>query len=187
MRCTLPVVRRSWCRAGLRLPACEFSREGIQKFQKRSQKIQRIQDKRKHTQKENAAADEEVQKLRDEVKQREERNLFLSDKVENNKMADADMAAELQGLQAGEERRNSNDSQTGDSCLEALWQQLAAVCAAVGPNQIDALANAVVQRFKESGAVQEQVPGRDGGEEDIGGRASQQVALPRQADSFKVH
>ena len=34
-------------------------------------------------------------------------------------------------------------------------------CAAVGPNQVDALASAVFQRFKESGAVQEQVPGRD--------------------------
>ena len=40
------------------------------------------------------------------------------------------MAAELQGLQAGEERRGSNASQTGDSCLKALWQQ--------GPNQVDA-------------------------------------------------
>ena len=162
-----------------------------QKFQKRSQKIQSIQDKRKHTQKENAAADEEVRKLCDEVKQKEERNLFLSDKVENNKMAQADMAAELQGLQAGEERRGSNASQTGDSCLEALWQQIAAVCAAVGPNHIDALANAVVQRFKESGAVQKQVPGRDerrrhSEEEQEQGRASQ-VALPRQAGSFKVH
>ena len=56
-----------------------------------------------------------MRKLRDEFKQKEERNLFLSDKVEKNRMADADMAAELQGLQAGEERRSSNASQTGDS------------------------------------------------------------------------
>ena len=57
------------------------------------------------------------------------------------------------------------------------------MCAAVGPNQIDALANAVIQRFKESGAVQEQVPGRDerrrkSEEEQEQGRASQQVRLP---------
>ena len=154
-----------------------------QKFQKRSQNIQSIQDKRKHMQKENAASEEEVLKQRDEVKQKEERILFLSDKVEKNKMADADMAAELQGLQAGEERRGSNASQTGDSCLEALWQQIDAVCAVVGPNQIDALANAVIQRFKESGAVQEHLPGRDerrrnNEEEQEQGRASQQVALP---------
>ena len=105
---------------------------------------------------------------------------FLSGKVEKNMMADADMAGELQGLHAGEERRRSNASQTGDSCLEVLWQQIAAVCAAVGPNQIDTLADAVVQRFNESGAVQEQVPGRDerrrNSEEDQ--EQGQQVALP---------
>ena len=33
-----------------------------------------------------------------------ERILFLSDKVEKKRLADADMAAELQGLQVGEER-----------------------------------------------------------------------------------
>ena len=44
-----------------------------QKFQKWSQKIQSIQDKRKHMQKENVAAEEDVRKLRDEVKQKEER------------------------------------------------------------------------------------------------------------------
>ena len=46
-----------------------------QKVQKRSQRIQ-------STQKENAAAEEEVQGLRDEVKQKEERILFLSVMVE---------------------------------------------------------------------------------------------------------
>ena len=65
-------------------------------------------------QEENAAAEEEMRKLRDDVKQKEERIFFLSDKVEKNKMADAEMAGELQGLQAGEERRGSNASQTGD-------------------------------------------------------------------------
>ena len=40
-----------------------------------------------------------------------------------------------------------------------------------GSNQVDALANAVFQRFKESGAVQELMPGRDE-------RRSQQAALP---------
>ena len=51
---------------------------------------------------------------------------FLSNKVNKNKMADAEMTAELQRLQAGEERRGSNASQTGDCCLEALWQQIIA-------------------------------------------------------------
>ena len=67
--------------------------------------------------------------------------------------------------------------------MEAVWQQIAAVCAAVVPNQIDALATAVVQRFKKSGAVQEQVPGRDerrrnSEEEQEQGRINQQVVLP---------
>ena len=39
--------------------------------------------------------------------------------VGQNTMADAEMEAELQGLQAGEERRGSNASQTGGSCFEA--------------------------------------------------------------------
>ena len=50
-----------------------------------------------------------------------------------------------------------------------------------GPNQVDALANAVFQGFKESGAVQEQMPGRDerrSEDEQEQGSASQQVALP---------
>ena len=69
-----------------------------------------------------------MRKLRNEVKQKEERILFLSGKVEKNKMADADVGAELQGLQAGEERRGSNASQTGDSCFGGL---MAAGCCRV--------------------------------------------------------
>ena len=58
-----------------------------------------------------------------ERKCRSGRRGVLSDKVEKNRTADADMAAELHGLQVGEERRNTNASQTGESCLEAVWQQ----------------------------------------------------------------
>ena len=48
---------------------------------------------------------------------------------------------------------------------------MAANCCCVccsGPNQVDALANAVFQGFKESGAVQEQMPGRDEDEQEQG-------------------
>ena len=67
--------------------------------------------------------------------------------------------------------------------MEALWQQIAAVCAAVGPNQVDALANALFQRFRESGATQGQMPGRDerrrnSEDEQEQGRIKQQVVLP---------
>ena len=69
-------------------------------------------------------------------------------------MVDAEMAAELQGLQAGEERRGSNASQTNDGCLEALWQQLVAL----GVNGIET----IVQRLpREMGAAQGQMPGRE--------------------------
>ena len=43
-----------------------------------------------------------------------------------NKMQDAEMAAELQSLQAVDERSGSCASQTCDCCLEALWQQFIA-------------------------------------------------------------
>ena len=86
-----------------------------------------IQDKRINLQKDSTAADEEMRKLQEELNQKEERTLFLSNKVDKNKMADAEMAAELQGLQAGEERRGSNASQTGDCCVEALLQQIIAL------------------------------------------------------------
>ena len=89
----------------------------------------------------------------------------------------------FRGLQAGEERRGSNASQTGDSCLKVSWQQIAAVCAAVGPKKVEAFANAVLQGIKESGAVQGQMPGRNerrrnSEDEQEQGRASQHVALP---------
>ena len=97
-----------------------------QKVQKRQQKTQSIQDKRRNMQEESAAGQKEMQSVREEIDRKEERFRQLSDKVDKNKMVDAEMAAELQGLQAGEERRGSNASQPGDGCLEALWQQLIA-------------------------------------------------------------
>ena len=106
-----------------------------QKFQKRSQKIQSIQDKRKHLQKENAAAEGEMRKQRDEVKQKEERNLFFC-RIRSRK-ARWQMQTwqqNFRGCKAAEERRGSNASQTGNSCLEVLGQQIAAVCATLGPN-----------------------------------------------------
>ena len=104
-------------------------------------------------QKESLATREEMRQIREEIVWKEELFTVLSDKVDKITMADAELEAEHQGLQAGEQRRGSNASQTGENCLEAFWQQIAAVCTAVGPNQVDALANAVFQRFKESGAV----------------------------------
>ena len=86
-----------------------------------------------------------MRKLQEAVNQKEERILVLSNKVDKNKMADAEMAAELQSLQAGEERRGSNASQTGDCCMEALWQQIVALAA----NR----AEAMFQRYRGMGAA----------------------------------
>ena len=106
-----------------------------QKVQKKSQKIQSTQDKRRHLQKDSIAPEEEMRKLQEELKQKGERILFLSNKVDKNKMADAEMAAELQSLQAGEERRGSNASQTGDCCLEVMLQRVIAL----GRNGVEVL------------------------------------------------
>ena len=111
-----------------------------------SQKIHSIQDKRRNLQKKSTAAEEEMWKLQEELKQKEERILFLSVKVNENKMADAEMAAELRRLQAGEERRGSDASQTGDCCMEALWQQIIALV----KNQVEAM----FLRYRELGATQ---------------------------------
>ena len=52
-----------------------------QKVQKRSQKIQNIQDNRRNVQKESAAAQEEMRKIREENDRNEKRFRQLSDKV----------------------------------------------------------------------------------------------------------
>ena len=93
-----------------------------QRVQKMSQKMQSIQDKRRNLQKESLAAREEMRNIKEEIDWKEERFRLLSDKVDKSRMADAKMAAELRSLQEGEESRGSNASQTGDGCLEALWE-----------------------------------------------------------------
>ena len=70
-----------------------------QRVQMRSRKIQSIQDKKKKMQKETAAA------------------------LAKNEMAEAEMEAELQGLQAGEEKKGSNASQAVECCWETMVEQ----------------------------------------------------------------
>ena len=62
-------------------------------------------------------------KIREDIDRKEERFRLLSDKVDKYRMVDAELEAELQQLQAGEERRGSNASQTGNCCMEEAWQQ----------------------------------------------------------------
>ena len=58
-------------------------------MQKRSQKKQRIQDDKKNIQRETAAAQDEMRKIRGQINQKEERFRLLSDKVDKNRMAEA--------------------------------------------------------------------------------------------------
>ena len=142
---------------------------------KKSQKIQSFQDKRRNLQKESLAAKEEMRMLQEEIGQREERHFFSSNKVEKNKMQEAEMVAELQSLHTGEERRGSNASQTGDCCLETLWQQFIAL----GANQF-----AFVQRLqREMGTAQGQMPGIEEGRRE----PVSSLCCPRLAGSVKMH
>ena len=116
-----------------------------------------------------------MRKLQEELKQkRGAYPFFLSDEVDKNEMADAEMAAELQRLQAGEERRGSNASQTRDGCMEALWQQIIAL----GANRVEAM----FQKCREMGSAQGQMPGREEGRRDSEdeqeqGKACQQLVF----------
>ena len=66
-------------------------------------------------------------KIREEINQTEERLRQLSGKVDEYNMVDAEMAGELQGLQAGEEKRGSNASQAVGCCMETMVEQFFSV------------------------------------------------------------
>ena len=105
-----------------------------QKAQKRTQKIQSLQDKRRNLQKESLAA------------WKEGRFRLLSDKVGTNRMADAE--AQLQGLQAGEEGRSSNSSQAVDCCWETMVEQVFAVGTDQARSTFDALCQIFFRGFE---------------------------------------
>ena len=98
---------KKWSKGGM--TSCQSTRK-CRKYHKRC-KAFKIKEEKKR--KEGTAAQEEMRKIRWEIDRNEERLRHLSDKVDKYRMVDAEMAAELQGLQAGEERRGSNASQTG--------------------------------------------------------------------------
>ena len=68
-----------------------------QKAQKRTQKIQSLQDKRRNLQKESLTATEEMRKFSEEIVLKEESFGLLADNVVKNRIADAELEAELQG------------------------------------------------------------------------------------------
>ena len=122
-----------------------------------------------------------VLQIREEIDRSEERFRQLSDKVDKNKIVDADMSAELQGLQAGEERRGSNASQAVDCCVETMVEQFFAMGADQARCKFDAMCEVFFEKF-EAYNPSAQMPGKGGGrrnseDEQEQGKASQQLAL----------
>ena len=93
-----------------------------QKVQKRSQKIHSFQEKRRNMQKKVLQ-----HKRRCGSSEGQLVGIRSDFGICRTKSMRTEMAAELQRLQPGEERRGSNASQTGDCCMEALWQQFIAL------------------------------------------------------------
>ena len=120
-----------------------------------------------------------MRKLREEIEWKEERFTLLSDKVDTNTMADAEMEAALQGLQAGEERKGSNASQAVECCLETMVEQIFAMGTDQAKSKFDALYQKILKRF-ETPTPPARMPGREEGRRDSEneqeqGRASQQL------------
>ena len=110
---------------------------------KRGHKRYKTSKTRENIQKESLAAREEMRKIREEIVWKEKHFTLLADKVDKNTMADAEMGAELQGLQAGEERRGSNASQAFECCLETMVEQIFAM----GTDQARSKFDAICQNF----------------------------------------
>ena len=123
-----------------------------------------------------------MRKIRKEIDWKEGRFRLLSDRVDKNRVADAEMEAELQGLQAGEERRGSNASEAIDCWLETMVEQIFAMGTDQAKSKFDALCQLFFKRFEIS-ILPAQMPGReegrrDGENEQEQGRTSQQLVLP---------
>ena len=91
------------------------------------------------------------------------------------------MAAELQVLQAGEERRGSNGSHAVDCCMETMVEQIFAMGTDQARSKFDAMCRMFFKRI-ETPAPPAQMLGkggrRNGEDEHEQGKTSQQLVLP---------
>ena len=91
-------------------------------MQKRSQKLQSLQDKHRNHFKIACACEEEMQMLSEEMEERkaifETRIRALSEKSRGSRKAADDLEVEIQALQAGEEGRGSRASQSTARCFD---------------------------------------------------------------------
>ena len=130
-----------------------------------------------------------MRNIREEIEWKEERFTLLADKVDKNKMADAETEAELQGLQAGEERRGSNASQAVDYCLDMMVEQVFATGTAQAKSTFVALCEIFVRicetlprKCKEEKKEEETVNMNKSKAEPVSSWRH-----PRQAGSVKMH
>ena len=108
-----------------------------QKMQKRSRKLQRLQDKNRNYFKDVKKRCERSEK---KLIKREARFLALSDKSGNCRMAADDLEEEVKDLQAGEGRRGSCASQSNGCCFDpAMVEQISTFGAAHARPHIQAL------------------------------------------------
>ena len=122
-----------------------------------------------------------MRKIREEIDRNEERFWQPSDKVDKYRMVDAEMAAQLQGLQAGEERRGSNASQEVDCCMEMRVELFFVVGADQARSEFDAMCQVFLKKF-EAETPSAQMPGKGRGrrnseDEQEQGKASQVGAM----------
>ena len=90
-------------------------------MQKRSHKLQSLQDKKRSFLKEACASEEEMRKVIEEVEERSVRFAALSEKSGNCRMAADDLEDELQILQAGGKKRQLCVAVQRMLLLTQLW------------------------------------------------------------------
>ena len=121
----------------------------------------------------------EMQRITKGIARNEARFLQQPTKVEKNKRACAELAAEVRGLQAGEERRGINASQAVDCCLETMVEQMLALGADQAGSKFEAMCQIFFRRIATSSAQMPGKGGRRNSEDEQGqGKTSQQLVLP---------
>ena len=112
-----------------------ISCRSIRKMQEMSQKLQSLQDKKNRCLKDAGTGDEEMEKISDEITEREAHFQELAQKSRNFRMAADDLEAEIRVLQAGEERRGRCASQS-KGCFDSVMEHLFTFGAAHARQQV---------------------------------------------------
>ena len=137
-----------------------------QKVQKRSQKLQSLQEKKRHFFKE--ACEEEMWKVNEEVEERRVRFEALSERSGSCRRTAVDLEDEIEILQAGEERRGICAWQSNGCCFDLAMVHQVFACGAVHTEHfIQAMQEEFNRRFEAPAAPE---PMAGGGERERLGR-----------------